>query len=142
MQEMPASGINAVITDICPTPQQTSVPAYTALHNDAHRKTTIPSAVQLQVRWLPSMPLLNKRNTPPVAGIGMLYSEESDRILHVFETDNLQRSINSCSRHQATALGQDPNCRISWYEMAPGTARKQLFNDLLTKVATNLTVVG
>jgi hypothetical protein len=139
---MQTSGIDAVITDICPTPQQTSVPASIASRNDAHSTTAIQSVEQFQVRWLPSMPLLNKRNTPPVAGIGILYSEESDRILYVFETDNLRQSINSCSRHQATALGQDPNCRISWYEMAPGRDRKQLFNALLTKTGSNLTVVG
>jgi len=93
----------------------------------------------LEVRWLPSMPLLNKRNTPPVAGIGILYSEELDQIFHVFETGNLNQSINSCCRQQASALAQDPSCRISWYESTDVTEINQL---LLTLRAVSVEKAG
>lgn len=95
-------GISSVVRDMIPGVQPDRI-------NDSRYHA-------FDVRWLPSMPLLNKRNAPPVAGIGILYSEEQDRVFHIFETANLHSSINSCTRRQTSALARDPNCRLSWYE--------------------------
>lgn len=99
------------------------------------------SAESIEVRWLPSMPLLNKRHTPAVRGVGILYSEDLDQIFHVFETENLCHSINNCSRQQAVALARDPNCRICWYEVETGGQRNQLLQKLRSKMVSQLAIV-
>lgn len=96
----------------------------------------------LEVRWLPSMPLLNKRSTPSVAGIGILYSEELDQIFHVFETEDLNQSINSCCRQQASALAQDPSCRICWYESTDSDERKRLLIALSESAKAKFAAAG
>lgn len=113
------NGIHAVVGAVCQT------------HEPAFSNDSLYDA--FEVRWLPSMPLLNKRHAPPAAGVGILYSEEFDQIFHVFETDNLHRSINSCSRQQTTALALDPNCRLSWYETADAQERNQLLTLLSSR---------
>lgn len=50
--------------------------------------------------WLPSMPLIHKWRAPVIAGIGILYSEESDQVVDAFETANLASTL--CSSQSPT----------------------------------------
>lgn len=91
---------------------------------------------KLEVCWLPSLPLIKKHKAPPISGLGILYSEELDRVLHVFETENLKESINKFSRDQAAALNIDPGCRLHWMETANPIQRAYAKLKLLAKIQT------
>lgn len=88
----------------------------------------------LNVSWLPSLPLTKKHNAPPISGLGILYSEELEQVLHVFETDNLKEGINRISRNQAAALNIDPGCRLHWLEIANPARRALSRLKLLTQI--------
>ena len=89
---------------------------------------------KLEVCWLPSLPLTRKHKAPPVSGIGVLYSEELDRILQVFDTDNLKESVKGFSRDQAAAFNIDPNCRLHWVETSDAGQQTQFRIDLLAQM--------
>lgn len=88
----------------------------------------------VEISWLPSLPLTRKYKAPPICGIGVLYSEELDRILQVFETDNLKDDIKRFSRAQAAALNIDPNCRVHWMELFDRKDRATTRLKLLTQM--------
>lgn len=90
----------------------------------------------IEVSWLPSLPLTRKYKAPPICGLGVLYSEELDRILQVFETDNLKNDIKRFSRAQAAALNIDPNCRVHWLEVFDRKNRAKTHLKLLTQMQT------
>lgn len=87
----------------------------------------------IEVAWLPSMPLINKRRAPSIAGVGILYSEDSDEIFDVFETSNLVQTLSTSTRRQSRALAQDPNCRICWLEATDKKMRKLAYKSLTAK---------
>ncbi len=95
----------------------------------------------IEVAWLPSMPLINKRRAPAIAGIGILYSEESDQVFDAFETANLASTLRSSSRQQSVALSNDPNCRICWLEIQEGGLRKQALHTLVKKMRQETRVI-
>jgi len=68
------------------------------------------------IEWLPSIPLTKKHKVPSISGYGILYSEELERTLHIFQTRDLAKDLNEQWREQALALGTDPNCRLYWLE--------------------------
>ena len=98
----------------------------------------------IEVAWLPSMPLINKRRAPAIAGIGILYSEESDQVFDVFETTDLASSLRISSRAQSMALANDPNCRICWIECtdSESDSRLELLDVLAQKVDPGKKVVA
>ncbi len=89
-----------------------------------------------EVCWLPSLPLTKKHKAPPISGLGILYSEELEKVLHVFETDNLKEGINKISRNQAAALNIDPTCRLHWMEITNPARRAYSRLKLLTQIQT------
>ncbi len=95
----------------------------------------------IEVAWLPSMPLIYKRKAPSIAGVGVLYSEEADQIIDVFETTNLAQSLGTSMRRQSRALARDPNCRICWLEESDSSTRELLYKKLLQRVSRPLTTV-
>lgn len=113
----------------------------TAPHVDGDWENTddefdLKSGDKFEVCWLPSVPLTKKYKVPPISGLGILYSEELDRVLHVFETDNLKDGINNRSRDQAAALNIDPGCRLHWMEITNPTRRAYSRLKLLTQIKT------
>ena len=88
----------------------------------------------LEVCWLPSLPLTKKHKAPQISGLGIFYSEELEKVLHVFETDNLKEGINTNSRDQAAALNIDPTCRLHWMEIANPARRAYSRLKLLTQI--------
>jgi hypothetical protein len=96
----------------------------------------------VEVAWLPSMPLINKRRVPSIAGIGILYSEEFDQVFDVFETANLASSLRNSSRRQSMALANDPNCRICWIEFTDSDLRLELLDLLTQKIDPGKKVVA
>lgn len=96
--------------------------------------THAAEASHIEVSWLPSLPLTKKHKAPPVGGIGILYSEELEQILQVFETDNLKEGVKGFSRDQAAAFNIDPNCRLYWLEISHPRQRKQSLGELLTQM--------
>jgi len=90
----------------------------------------------VQVCWLPSLPLTQKQKAPPICGLGILYSEDLDQILQVFETDNLKQGVKGFSRDQAAALNIDPNCRVYWMEINNSQIRAQTKLELVTQMQT------
>lgn len=103
--------------------------------NIVYSQSTAANAVE--VCWLPSLPLTKKQKAPPVCGIGILYSEELDQILQVFETDNLKESVKGFSRDQAAAFNIDPNCRLHWLEISNPKCRAQSRVELLMQMQTS-----
>jgi len=93
----------------------------------------------VQVCWLPSLPLTQKQKAPPICGLGILYSEDLEQILQVFETDNLKQGVKGFSRDQAAALNIDPNCRVYWMEINNSQIRAQTKLELLTQMQTQAT---
>lgn len=69
------------------------------------------------IEWLPSVPLTRKHKVPPVAGYGILYSEELEQTLHIFQTRDLLKDMRENWRDQALALATDPDCRLYWLEV-------------------------
>jgi len=69
------------------------------------------------IEWLPSVPLTKKHKVPTISGYGILYSEELEKALHVFQTRNLAKDICENWQDQARALASDPNCRLYWLEI-------------------------
>jgi hypothetical protein len=91
------------------------------------------SVSDIRLDWLPSMPITRKRQAPPVSCIAFFYSEATGRIFHLFETCQLRESLMRYSRHQAAALGQDPDSRVGWLALAPGAHRSQLLRQLIER---------
>lgn len=92
----------------------------------------------IEVCWLPSLPLTQKHKAPPVEGLGILYSEELDEVLQVFETGNLQRDIKKFSMTQTTALNIDPDCRLHWLEISNAGDRERIRRALQSKVRSTI----
>jgi len=66
---------------------------------DASNITDI--GTDIKVYLLPSLPLTKKNRAPAISGLGILYSEELDQVLQVFETSNLKEAVSKFSREQA-----------------------------------------
>ena len=96
----------------------------------------------IEVAWLPSMPLINKCRAPSIEGIGILYSEDSERVFDAFETDNLARTLRNTSRKQSVALANDPNCRVCWIEMPDTDSRLSILKKLGKRIDSSGKVVA
>ncbi len=88
----------------------------------------------IEVAWLPSMPLIHKRRAPSIAGVGILYSEDSERVFDAFETDNLANTLKNSTRKQSVALANDPNCRVCWIEMPDTDCRLDVLRELSQRI--------
>ena len=95
----------------------------------------------IELAWLPSMPLINKRRAPSIAGVGILYSEDSERVFDAFETDNLARTLRITSRRQSVALANDPDCRVCWIEMPDTDSRLNILKKLGKRIDSSGKVV-
>ncbi len=120
---------------------RTDVPGILSRDNSAinpqeHGRKNTGTGEQIEVCWLPSLPLTKKHKAPPIGGLGILYSEELEKVLHVFETDNLQEGIHKSSRDQAAALNVDPGCRLHWLEISNPVRRAYTRLKLLTQTQT------
>ena len=97
--------------------------------NDASNITDI--GTDIKVYLLPSLPLTKKNRAPAISGLGILYSEELDQVLQVFETSNLKEAVSKFSREQAAAFNIDPNCRLHWMETVNAAQRSTACHQLL-----------
>lgn len=107
-----------------PTPEGTA----------CHSASAVAMGKKIDVYLLPSLPLTNKHKAPAISGIGIIYSEELDRVLQVFQTDNLREEIKGFSRDQAAALNVDPGCRLHWLELSNPVNRAEAMLRLLSQI--------
>ncbi len=92
----------------------------------------------IEVCWLPSLPLTHKHKAPPIKGLGILYSEELEEVLQVFETSNLCEDIKKFSYGQAIALNIDPACRLHWLEISNPERTYSLKHSLQARVRSRV----
>ncbi len=90
----------------------------------------------INLEWLPSVPITKKRRVPPVVGIAIFYSEQREELLAVYQTNNLRDLMGNTSREQARALNFDADCRVVWMEMPEGPERSCLAGRLRRKAAS------
>jgi len=99
-------------------------------------RRSAPSSTDLS--WLPNLPLTAKHKAPPICGVGILYSQKADAVLHVFETENLQEGINSMCQLRVSTTDLDACCQLLWME-EPNPARRTLIAHCLLARQRDLT---
>jgi nitrate reductase alpha subunit len=78
----------------------------------------------------PSLPVTKKWRAPPISCVAFFYSEDTEQVYHVFDTDNLHHSLATKSRYQSAALRQDATVRVGWIPCDNVDDREKLKNSL------------
>lgn len=78
----------------------------------------------------PSLPLTKKWRAPHIGCVAYFFSEDTEQVYHVFDTEDLHHSLSTKSRFQSAALRQDPSVRVAWIAREDDAERNKLTSAL------------